>query len=96
MTAIRAEITDRRLEIAVPPDWPDGTVVEVAPVQRPDDGDTASPEEIAATLAAMDRSQPLEMSEAEILAWEAQRRGEIEREKAEFRKRAEALGSHRE
>jgi hypothetical protein len=94
MTIVRAEVTDRRLEIAVPADWPDGTLVEVSPVQRADDGDKLTPEEIAATLAAMDRSEPLEMSEEEILAWEAQRRSRIEREKAEFMKRAEALRSN--
>ena len=32
MTTIKATIKNRRLELDVPPDWPDGTEVEIHPL----------------------------------------------------------------
>jgi hypothetical protein len=60
MTTIKAIIRDRRLEIVVPPDWPDGTEVEIHPLheQSGTNADMLSPAEIAETLAAMDRIEP--------------------------------------
>ena len=34
MTMLRATISGRRLELDVPADWPDGTEVEIHPIQR--------------------------------------------------------------
>lgn len=46
---------------------------------------------IAATLAAMDRIEPLEMTDAEHAAWEAERQARKQREKAAFAEHAEVL-----
>jgi hypothetical protein len=52
MTILRATIKAGRLELDVPPDWPDGTEVEIHPIEREVDGDSdiMSPAEIAKTL----------------------------------------------
>ena len=67
MTIIKAIIHDRRLEVDAPADWPDGTEVMVRPIVETADGgaDTLSPDEIAATLAAMDQIVPFDMSWAD-------------------------------
>ncbi|MBI1831858.1 MAG: hypothetical protein HYR84_10450 [Planctomycetes bacterium] len=89
MTTIKATITGRRLELDVPADWPDGTEVEIHPVQQMDtEADSLSPQEIAHTLAAMDLIEPFEMTAEEETAWEADRRARKEREKAEFAEHA--------
>jgi len=93
MTSIRATVRGRRLEVNVPPDWPDGAEVEIHPVQDSRDGAAMSPEEIAATLAAMEQITPLEMTETERAAWEAERRARREREKSEFAKHIGKLRS---
>jgi hypothetical protein len=93
MTTIKATIKGRRLELDVPPDWPDGTEVEIHPLDQGTNGvhDAMSPDEIASTLAAMDRVVPFEMTEAEEAAWEAERQACREREKAQFAEHAEKL-----
>ena len=50
-----------------------------------------SAEEIAQTLAAMDLVEPLEITDAERTAWEAEREVRIQREKARFAEHAESL-----
>lgn len=89
---IHATITGGRLEIIVPADWPDGTVVEVRPLARSskDDG-LLTPEEIRQTLAAMEQVQPLEMSEVELRSWEIERENRREREKEQFANHLEKL-----
>lgn len=92
MTSLKAIIKDRRIELAAPLEWPDGTEVEIHPVGQPNNGSIAmSPEDIARTLAAMDKVEPLEMTEAEEAAWQAERRARIEREKQRFADHAEEL-----
>ena len=73
---IRATIKGGRLEVDVPADWPDGTEVEVYPLEPgiQDDAEMMSAEEIAQTLAAMDQAEPLEITDAERAAWEAERK----------------------
>ncbi len=95
MTMLRATIKGGRLELDVPPDWPDGTEVEIHPIQRGMVGGTGamSPEEIATTLAAMERIEPFDMSEGELAAWEAERRSRKEQDKAQFAEHAEKLRS---
>jgi len=67
MSTIKATVKNGRLDLTVPTDWPDGTEVEIHPVRKesgaPADGMT--PDEIARTLAAMDRIEPFEMNEEE-------------------------------
>jgi hypothetical protein len=94
MTIIRATVKGGRLELDVPADWPDGIEVEAYPLDPgiQDDAETMSAEEIARTLAAMDRVEPLEIKATERAAWEAEREGRIRREKARFAEHAESLG----
>ena len=72
---IKATIKGGRLEVDVPADWPDGTVVEVYAIEQgiTRDVDVMSPEEIAQTLSAMDQMEPLEITDAERTEWEAER-----------------------
>jgi hypothetical protein len=93
MTTIRAKIKGRRLELDVPADWPDDTEVEIHPLGQITnaDEDAMSPEEIAKTLAAMDQVEPFELTDAERVAWEAERKARKERDKAEFAEQAEKL-----
>ncbi len=84
--AIKAIVRGRRLELDVPADWPDGTEVEIQPLgQRTNgDADAMSPRQIAETLAAMDAAEPMDLSDAEQAAWEAELRARKEGEKTEF------------
>jgi hypothetical protein len=93
MTTIKATIKGRRLELDVPADWPDGTEVEIHPLDQSTNGfaDTMSSDEIARTLAAMDQVVPFEMSETEEAAWEAERQARKESEKADFAEHAKRL-----
>lgn len=92
---IKAIVKDRRLELDVPQDWPDGMEVQIQPVEdkSPVNGDVMSPEEIANTLAAMDQIVPFEMTEAEQSAWQAELEARKDREKAAFAEHAEKLRS---
>jgi hypothetical protein len=60
------------------------------PLGLADDG-PMTPEEIAAPLEAMDKIEPLDMSDEERAAWEAERRAQKEWEKAHFLEHAEKL-----
>ncbi len=90
---IKAIVKGGRLEVEVPADWPDGTEVEVCPLAPgiQDDAGMMSSEEIARTLAAMERVEPLEITATERAAWEAERVGRTGREKARFAEHAESL-----
>jgi hypothetical protein len=90
MISIQATIKDRRLEVNVPDDWPDGTQVEIHPLGQSDDLPMTA-EEIARTLAAMDQVEPLEMTDTEWAAWQAERQARKEWEKAHFAEHAEKL-----
>ena len=75
-------------------DLPDGTEVEILPVGlsfADEDGGPMTPDEIARTLAAMDKVEPFEMTEAERAAIEADRQARKEWEKARFDEHADRL-----
>ena len=93
MTRIKGTVKGGRLEVNVPVEWPDGTEVEIHPLeaQTGAEPEVAAAAEIAGMLAAMDRTEPFEMSDAEQAAWEAERRADKDREKLEFAERAERL-----
>lgn len=94
MNAIKATVRGGRLELQVPPDWPDGTEVEIHPMGGPetqDDDEPLSSSEVARLLALMDQMQPLEMTEAERATWEADRQSRKEWEKAHFDEHAGKL-----
>jgi hypothetical protein len=92
MTTIKATVKGRRLELDVPDDWPDGTQVVIHPLgpASPDDA-LMTPDEIARTLAAMDKVEPLILTDEERAAWEAERRDRKDWEKGRFEEHAEKL-----
>jgi hypothetical protein len=74
---------------------PDGTEVEILPVNLSafaDEGQ-ATPDEIARTLAAMDKVEPFEMTDGERAAIEADRQARKEWEKAHFDEHGDRLRS---
>jgi hypothetical protein len=92
--AIQVTVKDGRLELQVPPDWPDGITVEIHPVGQPpalDDEGPLPPEEIARFLALMDQAEALVMTDEERRAWEADRRARKDWEKAHFDEHADKL-----
>ncbi len=67
MSTLRGIIRNGQVIVTEPTDLPDGTEVEILPVGRSsvDEEGPMTPDEIARTLAAMDKIEPLEMSDAE-------------------------------
>src|ERR1700693_5624878 len=61
---IKGTVIQRRLELDVPAEWPDGTEVEIRPLRQETnvEGDSMSPEEIANALSAMDKVMPFHMT----------------------------------
>jgi hypothetical protein len=90
MSELRGIVSGGRVDLAVPATWPDGTEVAVFAISPPNEN-AVSPEEIARTLAAMDQVEPFELSDAELAAWEAERRTRKEWEQAHFFARADAM-----
>lgn len=90
MEAIRAIVADGHLQLQSPLPWPDGTEVAVVLATAEDDREMTN-HEIARTLAAMDQSEPLEMTEEELAALEVERQSRKEWEKSHFFERAEQL-----
>jgi hypothetical protein len=93
MTTITAVVRNGRLEVDEPLNLPNGTVLQIP---LPLDAEKAAdepmtPEEIQRVLAAMDQMEPLQMTDAELAAWEAERQARKDREKADFFKQAEKL-----
>lgn len=78
MNAIKATVEFGRIDVQVPSEWPDGTEVEIHPQGQayPDDDERPmTPEEIARTLAAMDKVEPFDLSAeeaADLDTWERQ------------------------
>ncbi len=97
MTTLTAIVRNGRLELQKPIDLPDGTEVQLwllsggERVSAPEDDRPMSPEEIARTLAAMEKVEPLDLSDEERAAWEAERQTRKEWEKARFAEQAEKL-----
>jgi hypothetical protein len=97
MQAIKATVRDGRLELQVPPDWPDGTEVLVQPVDRDDsfgirEADWPStPEAIADWLKWYDSLEPLIFTDDERAGWATVQRERKEFEQAMFDERAEKL-----
>lgn len=79
------------IQLAQPLDWPEGTEVIVLPNANHESDDEPTAEEIARTLAAMDRILPFDMSDEELAAWEVSRRAQREFEKANFDAHSAAL-----
>jgi hypothetical protein len=73
MKTIKGRVKAGHLELDEPIEWPEGTPIEIRPVDAADNGDALmTPEEIAGILAAMDRVEPFEMTateQAELESW---------------------------
>ena len=94
MTTFKGIIQGGQVILPQPMDLPDGTEVKIVPVdqaQGADDDGPVTPEEIARTLAAMDRMQPFEMTDQERTMIEADRQERKEWEKALFFEHADRL-----
>jgi hypothetical protein len=94
MNAIKATVKGGRLDLQVPPDWPDGTEVEIHPVAQPGaNGEEGpmTPDEIACTLATMEKIEPFVLTDDERAAIEADRLVRKEWEKARFNEHADKL-----
>jgi hypothetical protein len=97
MTAMTAIVRNGQLELPRPINLPDGTEVEVLlpePVGTApgsEDEGPMTPEEIAGILGAMEKIEPLETSEEERAALEADRQARKEWEKAHFEEHAEKV-----
>jgi hypothetical protein len=92
MTTIRAVIRDRRIDVPAPQELPDGTAVLVTiGADRPNDESPMSPEEIAATLAAMEKVETKSWTAEERAAREADKQARRDWEKTNFVEHAEKL-----
>jgi hypothetical protein len=89
MITIKATIRNGRIELEEPLDLPEGTEVQITVPES--DNEPMSPEEIDRILDAMDRMEPLQMSDAELAAWEGDRQARKEWEKAHFFAHAEKV-----
>jgi hypothetical protein len=95
MIVIKGTIRNGQVEVEGPINLPDGSEVTITGcpngtiVGPPDDSDAMTPEEIAATLEAMDKIEPFELTDEERAAWEAERQARKEWEKAHFAEHAE-------
>lgn len=97
MNAIMGTVHNGQIVADQPVAWPEGCRVVIKPAAkeetlgiREEDWPT-TPEEIARHLALMDQIEPLEMTEEEWAAWEAERKAHKEWEKAHFEKRARQI-----
>jgi hypothetical protein len=89
---IRGHVQNGVVVLDPPAVLPEGTEVEINPVGMPAaDQDAMPPEEIARLLATMDQLEPLDLTDAERAAWEAERQARKEWEKAQFAEQAGKL-----
>jgi hypothetical protein len=86
MSTLKGIIRNGQVILIGRTDLPDGTEVEILPVglSSVDDQGQMTPDEIARTLAAMEKIEPFEMTDAERAAIEADRQARKEWEKAHF------------
>jgi hypothetical protein len=97
MITITAVVRNGQVELPRPLELPDGTAVEIRLLEPagtdsgPGQDAPLTPDEIARTLAAMDKVEPFEMTEEERAALAADRLARKEWEKAHFEAHAEKL-----
>src|SRR4051794_9384365 len=94
MTILKGIIQNRQVVLLQPTDLPEGTEVQVVPMDLAgyaDDDRPVSSDEIARALAAMDRVQPFEMTDLEGAALETERLSREEWEKSRFFEDADRL-----
>jgi hypothetical protein len=94
---VKGVVRAGRVEVKEPINLPDGTEVTITGSARDTshgqakDEQLPTPEEIVATLVAMDAIEPLQFSDDERAAWEAERQARKAWEKAHFEDHADAL-----
>ncbi len=95
MSTLKGIIRNGQVIVIGPTDLPDGTEVEILPVSLSalDDGGQVTPDEIARTLAAMEKIEPFEMTDGARAAIEADRLARKEWEKAHFDEHGDRLRS---
>ena len=95
MTIMTALVRNGQLELPRSIDLPDGTEVEIrlpeGTAASPDDEGPMTPEEIARTLAAMEKIEPFELSDEERASLAADRQARKDWEKTHFDEHAEKL-----
>ena len=93
MSTLKGIIRNGQVIVIGPTDLPDGTEVEILPVSLSalDHEGQVTPDEIARTLAAMEKTEPFEMTNAEWAAIEADRQARKGWEKAHFDERGDRL-----
>jgi len=94
MTILKGIIQNGQVVLAHPTDLPEGTEVQVVPIDlgvSADDERPVASDEIARTLAAMERVQPFEMTDLERAAIEADRLARKEWETSRFFENADRL-----
>ena len=94
---VKGVVREGRVEVQGPINLPDGTEVTITGPPRggiaglPDEDRPPTTEEIAATLAAMDEIESIELSDEEQSIGEAERQARKEWEKAHFKEHADRL-----
>ena len=82
MNAILGVVKNGRIEVDVPPDWPDGTAVRVElglnGQTRYDDEIPETPEEIEEWIRRFREIEPIEMTPEEEASWAADRKMQAE------------------
>ena len=93
MSTLKGIIQNGQVVLPQPADLPEGTEVEIVPVDLAlaEDEGPVTTDEIARTLAAMEAVQPFEMSDLERTAIELDRQARKDWEKAHFNEHAERL-----
>jgi predicted DNA-binding antitoxin AbrB/MazE fold protein len=94
MATITAIIRNGRLELPQPLNLPDGTEVKIQLPETTDSGTEDQPmtaEEMARTLAAMDKIEPFDMTDGERDALEADRQARKVWEKSQFAEHGDKL-----
>ncbi len=90
VNTITATVRGGRIEVDEPIDLPDGTELRI-PLPDSGDDEPMAPGEIARVLAAMDRIEAFDLTDAERAAWEAERQAQKAREKVAFAEQGEKL-----
>jgi hypothetical protein len=93
MSTLKGIIRNGQVIVIGSTDLPDGTEVEILPVglSALDDQEQVTPDEIARTLAAMEKIEPFDMTDAERAAIEADRQARKEWEKVHFDEHGDRL-----
>ena len=98
MSAIRGRVLNGKIELPAPTDWPDGTEVEVRPVEEAvgltDEDWPETPEQIEAWLRWYDSLEPLILTPEDEARIAAARKAQREFELATWDEQAEKARKH--